>query len=61
MSISSDTYEQREYELFERIKLLEKALKDIKEIVDDDINDPDSNSFDEMLEIEHILNQIPNL
>jgi hypothetical protein len=61
MSISSDTYEQREYELFARIKVLEEALREIKEIVDNDIKDPDSNSFDEMLEIEYVIQQIPDL
>jgi hypothetical protein len=61
MGLCSDFYEEQVHRLSQRIKLLEEALRDIKEIVDDDIKDPDSNSFDEMLEIEHVIKQIPDL
>lgn len=61
MSISSDTYEQREYELFERIKLLEEALREIREISNVQSFPDDWDWLSELMQIDYIIEQIPNL
>jgi hypothetical protein len=61
MSISSDTYEEREYELFERIKLLEEALREIDQILDVKFSSNNENWSEELQEIDKIVSEIPNL
>ena len=61
MGLCSDFYEEQVHELNQRIKLLEQALRDIKEIVDIKEVKEGWNWLDEMQEIDHIIKQIPKL
>ena len=61
MSISSDTYEQREYELSKRIKLLEEALKEIKEVLNIKFSSNNQGWSQELQDIDKIVSKIPKL
>ena len=61
MSISSDTHEEREYELMERIKLLENALREIDKVISVKFSSNNQDWSYELEDIDKIVSNIPNL
>jgi archaellum component FlaC len=61
MGIFSESFEEEIFDLKERIKLLEKALREVKEVLNVKFSSNNQDWSYELQDIDKIVSEIPNL